>query len=44
MGLLVALLIIAVLFGVGGVATAAKWLLIFALIFLLAGLLSGTRY
>jgi len=44
MGLLLAFLIIALLFGLGGVVTAAKWLLIFALIFLLLGLFSGYRY
>jgi hypothetical protein len=40
MGLVLALLIIALLFGFGGVVTAAKWLLIIALIFFLLGLFS----
>lgn len=44
MTILIVLLLIALLFGVGAVLTTAKWLLIFALIFVLVGLLTARRY
>lgn len=46
MELLLLFLIIALLFGVGGVFTAAKWLLIIALVFFLLGVFSygGRRW
>lgn len=40
MELFIVLLLIAVLFGFGGLVTAAKWLLIIALVFFLLGLFS----
>jgi hypothetical protein len=40
MNVVVLLLLIALLFGVGGLVTAAKWLLIIALVFFLLGLFS----
>ena len=46
MELVLLFLIIALLFGVGGMVTAAKWLLIFALLFFLLGAFSygGRRW
>ncbi len=42
MGLVVALIVLAVIFGVLGlVVTALKWLLIVGLVFLVAGLVAG---
>jgi hypothetical protein len=45
MGLLVFLLLVGLLFGLGGMFTAAKWLLIFAVVFWLIGAFSyrGSR-
>lgn len=43
MSLLIVLLVVALLFGLGGILTAAKWLLIFALLFLILGLIDLRR-
>lgn len=44
MGLFLFLIIIAILFGLGGLLTAAKWLLIIGLIFFLLGAFSYGGY
>lgn len=44
MELFIVLLLIALLFGAGGVYTATNWLLMLALIFLILSLLSGYRF
>lgn len=44
MTLLLVLLLIALLFGVGALVTTAKWLIIFAIIFVLVGILANRRY
>lgn len=43
MPLVVLFLLIALFFGIGGLVTAAKWLLIIALLFVICGVLAGRR-